>query len=162
MAYLKLQQGRAIEVIPNDDINIPSPSAIAAVGVNESSGNIIKDSTKDFTKSVKIGDVVYNTTSLKIANVVNIDSANTVTISDDIFDVGSVDGYKIFSTTDVRTEPCVLYIGGSSDGSSLKVLTADDDIITFYNPARGFVLPVQVKRVFKEGTIDISEIVALW
>ena len=158
MAYLKLQQGRAIDVVPNDEINIPSPSAVSAVGVNESDGTSIVDSTKDFTKSVKIGDVVYNTTSLKIAKVISIDSADTVTISDDIFTSGVGDGYKIFSTTDIRTEACVLYTGS---GGTIRVITSSGDDVTFKTAAAGIVLPVQVVRVLSADT-TATGLVALW
>lgn len=162
MAYLKLQQGRAIDVIPNDKINIPSPSAVSAVGVNEASGYVIQDSTKDFIRSVKIGDTVYNTTTSQVSTVSSISDIDTVTVVDDIFNGG--DGYKIFSTTDVKTEPCVLYIGRTNQDveNTLTVLTADGDVVTLYNPAEGFVLPIQVRRVFSTGTDNVLNIVALW
>jgi hypothetical protein len=53
---------------------------------------------------------------------------------------------------------CVLYIGGAG---SLRVLTAGEDDVTFFNVAAGTFLPVQVKRVFVTGT-SATNIVALW
>jgi hypothetical protein len=160
MAYQKLQQGRAINVIPSDNINIPSPSAIAAVGVNESTDDKIIDSTKDFTKSVKVNDTVYNLTTNEISYVTEIVAADELKVADSsLFTIG--DEYKIFSTVDVRTEPCVLYIGTSGAAKTLKVLTADKDIVTLVAPAAGFVIPLQVLRVFDTGT-DVTNIVALW
>lgn len=160
MAYQKLQQGRAINVIPSDDINIPSPSAVAAVGVNESADDKIIDSTKDFTKSVKVNDTIYNLTTNEISYVTEIVAADELKVANSsLFTIG--DEYKIFSTVDVRTEPCVLYVGTSGAAKTLKVLTADKDIVTLVAPAAGFVIPLQVLRVFATGT-DVTNIVALW
>jgi hypothetical protein len=160
MAYQKLQQGRAINVIPSDDINIPSPSAVAAVGVNESADDKIIDSTKDFTKSVKVNDTIYNLTTNEISYVTEIVAADELKVANSsLFTIG--DEYKIFSTVDVRTEPCVLYVGTSGAAKTLKVLTADKDIVTLVAPAAGFVIPLQVLRVFDTGT-DVTNIVALW
>jgi hypothetical protein len=161
MAYQKLQQGRAINVIPSDDINIPSPSAVAAVGANQSTNpDYIENNDADFFKSVKVNDTVYNTTSNQISYVVEIQSEKIVKIANPIFSSG--DEYKIFSTVDVRTEPCVLYIGTTASVTkTLRVLTADKDIVTLVAPAAGFVIPLQVLRVFETGT-DITDIVALW
>lgn len=160
MAYQKLQQGRAINVIPSDDINIPSPSAVAAVGINESTDDKIIDSTKDFTKSVKVNDTIYNLTTNEISYVTEIVAADELKVANSsLFTIG--DEYKIFSTVDVRTEPCVLYVGTSGAAKTLKVLTADKDIVTLVAPAAGFVIPLQVLRVFDTGT-DVTNIVALW
>jgi hypothetical protein len=161
MAYQKLQQYRAINVIPNDEINIPSPSAVSAEGVNENSagGHTLEDSTKDFVKSVKVNDTVYNLTTNQIAYVTGIVSETVLLVNNPMFSIG--DEYKIFSTVDVRTESCVLYVGTSVSGSTLKVLTAGNDIITLVAPAAGFVIPLQVLRVFENGT-DVTNIVALW
>lgn len=162
MAYLKLQQSRAINVIPEDGINIPSPSAVSADGVNESAGDVITDGSKTFKKSVKVGDTVYNTTTNHIAIVVSVNDDTEITVSANMFNIG--DSYKIFSTVDVRTEPCVLYVGYVKPDSLayLTVMTADGDIVTLANPAQGFVLPVQVVRVLKTGTENVDNIIALW
>ena len=159
MAYQKLQQGRAINVIPSDSINIPSPSAVSAVGVNESVDDKIIDSTKNFINSVKLNDTVYNLTTNEISYVTEIVAADEIKVADSIFSTG--DEYKVFSTVDVKTEPCVLYVGTSGTASTLKVLTADKDIVTLVAPAAGFVIPLQVFRVFDTGT-DVTNIVALW
>lgn len=159
MAYQKLQQSRAINVIPSDDINIPSPAALSASGTNQDSGTTITDSTKKFLNSVKLNDTVYNVTADEVSKVIAITSDTELEVSGGTFTVG--DEYKIFSTFDVKTEACVLYVGGSEAGQTLKVLTADNDIVTMVNPAEGFVLPLQVKRVFATGT-DVTNIIALW
>jgi hypothetical protein len=159
MAYQKLQQSRAINVIPSDDINIPSPAAVSATGTNESDGTTIIDSTKDFLSSVKVNDTVYNVTANEISTVIAIVGNDELEVSGGSFTIG--DEYKIFSTFDVRTEACVLYVGSSEAEQTLTVLTADNDIVTLTNPAQGFVLPLQVKRVLATGT-DVTNIVALW
>lgn len=162
MAYQKLQQSRAINVIPNDDINIPSPAALSASGVNEDEGTTIIDLTKNFLNSVKVNDTVYNTTTNEISKVIAIVSETELEVSRGTFGIG--DEYKIYSTFDVKTEPCVLYVGRTNAGSdsTLTVLTASGDVVTLYNPAEGFVLPIQVLRVLESGTTDVENIIALW
>jgi hypothetical protein len=160
MAYQKLQQGRAINVIPSNDINIPSPSAVSAVGITGSATpSYIENNDADFFKSVRVNDTVYNLTTNQITYVVGFVSSTILRVNEEIFSVG--DEYKIFSTVDVRTEPCVLYVGTSGAEKTLKVLTADKDIVTLVAPAAGFVIPLQVLRVFDTGT-DVADIVALW
>lgn len=54
--------------------------------------------------------------------------------------------------------PCVLYIGS---GGSIRVLTEAGDDVTFANIQDGTFFPVQVVRVFANGT-DADNIVAIW
>jgi hypothetical protein len=156
MAYQKLQVGRAINVIPSDDINIPSPSAVSAEGVNESVDDKILDSTKNFINSVKLNDTVYNLTTNEVTYVTEIIAPDEVKVADSIFSIG--DQYKIFSTVDVKTEPCVLYVGSKG---TLRVTTSSGDEVTFVNIQDGSFIPVQVLKVFSTGT-TASNIVALW
>lgn len=53
---------------------------------------------------------------------------------------------------------CVLYVG---IGGDLRVLTAGGDDITFSEFPSGSFLPVNVIKVFEDGT-DAEEIIALW
>lgn len=57
-----------------------------------------------------------------------------------------------------QTDPCVLYTGS---GGIIRVLTAGGDDITLNAVPAGVVLPIQVIRVFAEGT-TATGIVALW
>jgi hypothetical protein len=53
---------------------------------------------------------------------------------------------------------CVLYTGS---GGVIRVLTAGGDDVTLESVPAGVVLPIQVVRVFAEGT-TAENIVALW
>jgi hypothetical protein len=55
-------------------------------------------------------------------------------------------------------QACVLYIGS---GGTLKVLTEGKDEVTFVNVPSGSFLPVNVLRVFAEGT-SAGDIIAIW
>ena len=57
-----------------------------------------------------------------------------------------------------QTDPCVLYTGS---GGVIRVLTAGGDDVTLNAVPAGVVLPIQVIRVFSEGT-TATGIVALW
>lgn len=57
-----------------------------------------------------------------------------------------------------QTDPCVLYTGS---GGVIRVLTAGGDDVTLNAVPAGVVLPIQVIRVFAEGT-TATGIVALW
>jgi hypothetical protein len=53
---------------------------------------------------------------------------------------------------------CVLYVGGIGD---VRVLTIDQDDVTFFGVQTGTFMPVQVVKVFATGT-SATNIVALW
>lgn len=61
------------------------------------------------------------------------------------------------STTDVA-RPCVLYIGSAG---SLRVLTEGNDDVTFVGLQSGTFFPVNVLRVFADGT-SAGSIIAIW
>ena len=54
--------------------------------------------------------------------------------------------------------PCVLYVGGPGD---LRVLTAGGNDVILAGIAGGTFVPIQVVRVFNQGT-SATDIVALW
>jgi len=57
--------------------------------------------------------------------------------------------------------PCVLYVGDVASGTTLRVMTAGGDDITFKGIVAGSFIPVQVVRVFA-STTDVASIIALW
>lgn len=57
-----------------------------------------------------------------------------------------------------KADPCVIYTGS---GGIIRVLTAGGDDITLNAVPAGVVLPIQVIRVFAEGT-TATGIIALW
>ena len=56
------------------------------------------------------------------------------------------------------TQPCVLYIGTTGD---LRVLTEGGDDVVFTNVQGGTFFPVNVLRVFADGT-GANNIIAIW
>jgi len=53
---------------------------------------------------------------------------------------------------------CVLYIGGAG---TVKILTANNETLTFVGLNAGDILPVKVRRVYSTDT-TATNIVALW
>jgi len=167
MAYQKLQVSRALEVIPDDSINIPSPSSKVTSGAattTETSPNLnrLTNSGGIFeSKGVAVGDVVYvlhASGTNQITTVASVDSETQLTLSDDVSFVDG-DSYKIFRAGE--NDGCILYIGTSPIGGVLRVLTAGGDDITLTGVISGSYTPVQVVKVFDSDT-NVSDIVALW
>ena len=57
-----------------------------------------------------------------------------------------------------NTQPCVLYIG---TGGTLRVLTEGNDDVSFVNVSSGTFFPINVLKVFSEGT-NAGDIIAIW
>ena len=163
MPNLKLQVGRSLAVIPSPNTNIPMPNVIVTSTATTTTANKLVDSTKNFSSlgtnplNVKVGDIVYNTTTSTAATVTNVDSATQLTLNLDIMLSG--DSYILYSVTNIAgsIEPCVLYVGV---GGNLDVTTAGGDNIVFFNVPTGTFFPVQVIKV--KDTTTAANIVALW
>ena len=56
----------------------------------------LKDDTADFTSSLKVGDLVINTTTGNTTNVAQVSSATIIKLSADIFDFAGNEGYEIY------------------------------------------------------------------
>lgn len=56
----------------------------------------LKDDTADFTSSLKVGDLVINTTTGNTTNVAQVSSATIIKLSADIFDSAGNEGYEIY------------------------------------------------------------------
>ena len=167
MAYQKLQVSRALEVIPDDSINIPSPSSKVTSGAattTETSPNLnrLTNSGGLFeSKGVAVGDVVYvlhASGTNQITTVASVDSETQLTLSDNVSFV-SGDSYRIFRAG--QNNGCILYIGNVPSGGVLRVLTAGGDDITLKGIVQGSYTPVQVVRVFASDT-NATDIIALW
>lgn len=161
MANARIQPGRALNVIPSDNNDIPFP-LVATSGANSfvSVNQLIDSSANFYAENVHEGDIVYNTSSLLAATVVSVDAPDTITLNADIF-LGTPENYVIYQTgaMSLGNQVCVLYIG---TGGDLSVTTADNDTkIIFANVQDGTFFPVQVKRVNAFGT-SAGDIVALW
>ena len=158
MPNLKLQVGRALNVIPSNNTNIPMPSVIVSDVTTSTVTDKLVDSTKNFISlGVQIGDIVYNTTSSVAAKVTNVDSATQLSLNADI--MVSSDSYILYSGTNISgsIEPCVLYVGVGGD---LNIITAGGDNVFLFNVPSGTFLPIQVTKVMTYSTAD--NIIALW
>ena len=155
MAYQKLQVGLGVNVIPNDTINIPNVAGPTQTGtdVNASATTFKLTVSEDTFTANLIGYIVYNTTDNTIATVTAVDSPKILSLSADIMVQGN--SYALYPDDNAG---CVLYVGGAGD---LRVLTSSGSDITFVGVLAGSFIPVQVKRVFFNGT-DASSILALW
>ncbi len=49
-------------------------------------------------------------------------------------------------------EPSVIYVGGFGTTGAVRVTTAQGTTVTFLGVPAGFVIPVQVRRVWSTGT----------
>ena len=158
MAYQKLQVSRAIDVIASDTVNIPNPGALSIESTTDGASALkLIDSAGDFiNKRVKVGDIVYSGSIA--AHVTSIDSATQLGVTTA---VASGQAYKVFRSTEIPNNGCVLYIGAAGD---VIVMTAGGDIIEFEGSLAGTYMPVNVVRVFATGhtTSAATKIVALW
>ena len=160
MAYQKLQVSSALAVIPSDFINIPNPSDSSISGTTDGTTGLT-DSSATFTDgSVKIGDIVYDTSNSVVgrvtaiaATVLTLDNGNGVAVN-----LATGASYVVYKDTN---NAAVLYVGVAGD---LVVEMANSGLqptqATFTAAANGYH-PIQVNKVLATGTAA-TNIVALW
>jgi hypothetical protein len=126
--------------------------------------NVLEDSTKDFVAlGIRVGEVVYNTTSNLCALVTQDPSSSNpsqLLIDSDIFTLGS-ESYAVYQNSPLSGEPnagCVLYVGFGGD---VFVTTAGGDNVLFAGVPTGSFIPVNVVKVWQSAT-TADFIVALW
>jgi hypothetical protein len=154
MAYQKLQAGKALEIYPSDTASIPNTSLVSDSGTTSATtANKLVQAGQNFTSTVRVSDIVYNTTDSTAATVTAVDSDTTLSLSENIMESG--EEYTIY-----RGQPsaCVLYVGNLGD---VKVKTSDGDVVTFQNLSNGQFIPIQVSQVFETGT-TATGLIALW
>lgn len=155
MAYQKLQGRRAINVFPNDDVIVPSPSDLVASGDNDAvAANLLEDSTANFTGKVIPGATVYNTTTNLTATVLKVQET-VLTLSEDIF-LANPNGYAVYNTN--NSEGPVLFVG---TGGTLAIKTVGGDLVQLTNLANASFIPIMISSVQDTGT-TCSDIIALW
>lgn len=161
----KLQTSRALKVIPSDTVPIPNPTAmVSGVGTAPISPFTLADTTTDFfALGIRMGDVVYNTTT-NTCSVVEQDISPIavweVLLTDDIFPAGG-DNYIIYQNSPLSGDPnagAVLYVGAGGD---VEVVTAGGDTVVFVGVPAGAFVPVNVVQV-KASATNADKIVALW
>jgi hypothetical protein len=90
MPTQKLQPSRALQVIPSDDANIPTPNLLVTGTATSAVTNQLVDSTANFIVTtttgvqyaVNTGDIVYNGSIDQIATIVQVIDANTLLLNE--------------------------------------------------------------------------------
>jgi hypothetical protein len=160
MAYQKLQVSSALAVIPSDFINIPNPSDSSISGTTDGTTGLTDTSATFTDGSVKIGDIVYDTSNSVVgrvtaiaATVLTLDNGNGVAVN-----LATGASYVVYKDTN---NAAVLYVGVAGD---LAVEMANSGLqptqATFTAAANGYH-PIQVNKVLATGTAA-TNIVALW
>lgn len=156
MAYQKLQQLRAITVIPSDSV-IPMPGnkvvsgTVAAIGASA----LLAPTGTTFLGKVTAGAVAYNTTTGKVADVIGIED-DKLFLDDNIFFVIG-DDFIVYNIQP-NIGP-VLYVGGTGN---LDIVTAGGDSVIMEGVQSGTVLPIMVAKVLDTAQTTATNIVALW
>lgn len=161
----KLQTSRALSVIPDNITPIPNPFPMVSGSASATPiVNVLEDSTKDFVAlNIRVGDVVYNTTSNTCALVAADPSSLTpseLSLNSDIFTLGS-ETYVVYQNSPLSGEPnagAVLYVGMGGD---VHVTTAGGDDVIFVGVPTGAFIPVNVVKVWASAT-TADFIIALW
>jgi len=152
----------AIDVIPNNDINIPQPGAVVS-GTNTGGGTTLTDANADFLNSstnpqgynLSGGDVVR--ISGVEAEIQSVDSATQLTLKSAL----AAGDYEIFkgnsSFKPGNSDGYSLYIG---TGGDIEVVTIKGSQVVVANVKDGEQLDLQVIRVLP-GNTSASNITAL-
>ena len=155
MAYEKLQGRRAINVIPDDTVIVPSPSDLVASGSADGvAASSLEDSTANFTNKVIPGATVYNTTNNTVATVTKVEDT-VLGLSSNLFPLGTED-YKVYNTN--NSQGPVLFVG---TGGNLNIATVGGDEVLLTNLNNASFIPIMVSRVLSTNT-SCSDIIALW
>jgi hypothetical protein len=153
MAYQKLQGIVGLAVIPSDFINIPNVSDLKLSGTTTGASGLT------FTDgSVKIGDIVYDTTNSVVAKVTAITSDTVLALDNGNGVAVNIASGAVFATYSDTNKAAVLYIGVA--GNLTVEMAYSGQTLTFVAAANGYH-PIQVNKVLSTGTAADS-IVALW
>jgi hypothetical protein len=167
MPTQKLQPSRALQVIKSDNANVPTPNLLAS-GTSTSivtdqlidtNANFIITNTNGVQYAVNVGDVVYLPNAGQAATIVQVVNATTLLLN---VNLGlGINDYKIYQQgpqTGLGNQGAVLYVGNAGD---ITVTTSGNDIVVFANVQAGTFIPVNVIKVWSNGT-NASSILALW
>lgn len=158
MKFLKTHYGRAIPVIPSNDVDIPNPAGLGSTGTATATttGKLV-DENANFTTNL-IGAIVVNTTDNTIANVLNVIDSETLLLSSDI--MVDTETYAVYKSD--NNQGCSLYIPAQTP-ANLVVVTIGGDTVRLEGCGsvdESIILPISVSRVLEDTTI--TDIVALW
>lgn len=158
MAYQKLQGVVGLQVIPSDFINIPNVSDLKLSGTTTGASGLTVAGATFTDGSVKIGDIVYDTTNSVVAKVTAITSDTVLALDNGNGVAVNIASGAEFATYSDTNKAAVLYIGVAGD---LTVEMAySGQTLTFVAAANGYH-PIQVNKVLSTGT-SADSIVALW
>ena len=150
----------AIDVIPNDDINIPQPGALVS-GTSTGSGTTLTDASAKFLNS-STNELGYNITGGDVvrisgteAEILSVDSDTQLTLKTSL----TAGNYEIFKGNSAKTssDGYSLYVGTSGD---VEVVTVKGTQVVVRNVKEGEQLDLQVVRVLASNT-SASNITAL-
>lgn len=175
MGYQKLQVGRITAMDDklsnvSDTVNLndpildasgsPQTYTITSFQIIGSNAVLTCSGATFISDGVQPGDLAYNTTLVVAGGRVLAVNSETEILIEGLILSGLNQDFNILKGS---TEPAVLYVGSHPAGGSvvLKVKTAGGDEITFHNLPEGSFLPVQVKKIFSNGT-TVGDILALF
>jgi len=154
---------RALQVILSDDSNIPTPYLVTKGRTTEETvGELINDDAKFISEGVNIGDIVYTVDPTYGLTIVGV--TQTVLTFEGTSPIAAATEYFIYQQSPIagsQNQGCLLYVGCADGLGQLQVTTAGNDIVLFTGLSSG-VLPVRVKKAWRENRLEINGTIALW
>ncbi len=161
MSYQKLNPNRAWIVEPSDLAPLPvfmSKVDEVPPGSMINFGDTILVFGQDLlARGVKVGDVIYGSSTSRSAIVVGVYENNGLSALQLNGDpqLDNTEGFTVYRGSN---RGAVLYVGTPG---AVKVLTAGNDEVSFQNVQGGSFIPVNVIKVFRIGT-TAEDILALY
>lgn len=141
-------------MIPSSTTDIPFPAVSRSAAATGGSGATLVDAAATFiTSGIKVGDIIYNTSTNTSALVSGVRSETVLDTAGGAFAAGN--NYVIYQGG--NNLGCVLYVGV---GGTLNIITASGDQASLLNVQSGQFIPIQVLRVL--NTTTATDILALW
>jgi len=154
---------RALEVILSDTADIPTPYLITSgTATDDTVGQLIDENNHFIDAGVNIGDIVYLLNTPASVTIIGV-TRDTLTFQESAT-VVTGDIYSIYQQSPItgsQNQGCLLYVSCVAGEGTLQVTTAGNDIIFFQGLSSG-VLPVRVKRAWRENRNIAGNPIALW
>ena len=166
MAYQKLQVSSASIVIPSNTVNIPTPAGPileTAVDVLGPNNEVAMDDNIFTDPLLKRGATIINTSQLTIGTIEEIISDEVVKVDAAFYaTLNPSDGIAVYPLPNFNAQQgCIIYVGDTSGGGDVSVLTCGGSEVVYKNVPQGSFLPVQVLRVNASLTTAQS-LIANW
>jgi hypothetical protein len=155
---------RALEVFLSDTSNIPTPYLITSgAATDDTVGELIDENNHFINAGVNIGDIVYLLSTGVSVTIIGV-TRDTLAFQEGAT-VTTGDTYSIYQQSPItgsQNQGCLLYFNSTvPNEGSLKVTTAGNDIVLFEGLSSG-VLPVRVKRAWRDERVNVGVVIALW